>query len=70
MPSSKPSITDQRSVDAALAAFPGNPPSSPNSPANMAAAEAAALAETNRVQAERHALEQAVRSGANDLGQQ
>lgn len=43
--------------------FPGDAPSSPNSPENKAAAEAAAQVEVNRVQAERHALEQAVRSG-------
>ncbi len=46
--------------------FPGDAPSSPHSPANKAALEAAAQAEVDRVQAERHALEQAVRSGKLD----
>ena len=46
--------------------FPGDAPSSPNAPENIAAAEAAALAETNRIAAERYAREQAVRNGTAD----
>jgi len=56
---------DEKLVQQVVDALSG-PPSSPNAPANVAAAHAAARAEINQIQAERHALEQAVRNGEKD----